>query len=171
MLNSRDQELCLAVNKYRELMIEMEKTLWGCPEAGFQEWKTTRILREAYENLGYSVYAPEDIPGFYVDIDTGRPGPKIMFCGELDALNNPEHPDNVDGYVHACGHHAQCCGVLGLAAALTEPGVLDGLCGSLRLMAVPAKNLPLFDTMVSARVGFLYSFQKIQVLKRLRKTI
>lgn len=140
MLNSRDQELCLAVNKHRTLMIEMEKNLWGCPEAGFQEWKTTRILREAYENLGYSVYAPEDIPGFYVDIDTGRPGPKIMFCGELDALRNPEHPDNVDGYVHACGHHAQCCGVLGLAAALTEPGVLDGLCGSIRLMAVPAEE-------------------------------
>lgn len=140
MLNSRNQKLCVAVDKHRDLIVEMEKTLWGCPEVGFQEWKTTRILRETYEKLGYKVFAPEDIPGFYVDIDTGRPGPRIMFCGELDALRNPEHPDNVDGIVHSCGHHAQCCGVLGVAAALTEPGILDGLCGSIRLMAVPAEE-------------------------------
>ena len=140
MLNDRDQLLISAVDKHRDLIVEMEKTLWGCPEVGFKEWKTTRVLREAYEALGYTVFAPEDIPGFYVDIDTGRPGPKIMFCGELDALRNPNHPENVDGCVHSCGHHAQCCGVLGLAAALTEPGVLDGLCGSIRLMAVPAEE-------------------------------
>ena len=140
MLNSRDQKLIAAVDRHRDLIVDMEKTLWGCPEVGFKEWKTTRILKDAYEKLGYSVFAPEDIPGFYVDIDTGRPGPKVMFCGELDALYIPGHPENVDGYVHACGHHAQCCGVLGVAAALTEPGVLDGLCGSIRLMAVPAEE-------------------------------
>ena len=140
MLNSRDQELIAAVDLHRDLIVDMEKTLWGCPEIGFKEWKTTRILREAYEKLGYTVFAPDDIPGFYVDIDTGKPGPKVMFCGELDALYNPNHPQNVEGYIHACGHHAQCCGVLGLAAALTEPGVLDGLCGSIRLMAVPAEE-------------------------------
>lgn len=140
MLSSRNQKLIAAVDLHRDLIVEMEKTLWGCPEVGFQEWKTTRILREAYEKLGYTVFAPEDIPGFYVDIDTGRPGPKVMFCGELDALRIPGHPANVDGFVHACGHHAQCCGVLGVAAALTEPGVLDGLCGSIRLMAVPAEE-------------------------------
>ncbi|MBE6961662.1 MAG: M20/M25/M40 family metallo-hydrolase [Ruminococcaceae bacterium] len=140
MLSSRDRELIAAVDLHRDLIVEMEKTLWGCPEVGFKEWKTTRILREAYEKLGYTVFAPEDIPGFYVDIDTGRPGPKILFCGELDALRIPAHPENVDGCVHACGHHAQCCGVLGVAAALTEPGVLDGLCGSIRLMAVPAEE-------------------------------
>ena len=145
MLNDRDQLLISAVDKHRDLIVEMEKTLWGCPEVGFREWKTTRVLREAYEKLGYTVFAPEDIPGFYVDIDTGRPGPKIMFCGELDALRNPNHPENVDGCVHSCGHHAQCCGVLGLAAALTEPGVLDGLCGSIRLMAVPAEELVEFE--------------------------
>ena len=116
MLNNRDMQLIAAVDKSRDLIVGMEKTLWGCPEVGFQEWKTTRVLREAYEQLGYTVFAPEDIPGFYVDIDTGRPGPKIMFCGELDALRNPNHPENVDGCVHSCGHHAQCCGVLGLAA-------------------------------------------------------
>ena len=140
MLSNRDMQLIAAVDKYRDLIVGMEKTLWGCPEVGFQEWKTTRVLREAYEQLGYTVFAPEDIPGFYVDIDTGRPGPKIMFCGELDALRNPNHPENVDGCVHSCGHHAQCCGVLGLAAALTEPGILDGLCGSIRLMAIPAEE-------------------------------
>ena len=43
--------------------------------------------------------------------------------------------------VHACGHNAQCAILLGVAAAMKEPGALDGLCGSIRFMAVPAEEL------------------------------
>ena len=39
------------------------------------------------------------------------------------------------------GHNAQCAILLGVAAAMKEPGALDGLCGSIRFMAVPAEEL------------------------------
>ena len=42
---------------------------------------------------------------------------------------------------HCCGHHAQGAALLGVAAALQAPGALEGLCGSIRLMAVPAEEM------------------------------
>ncbi|MBQ7624677.1 MAG: M20/M25/M40 family metallo-hydrolase, partial [Clostridia bacterium] len=99
------------------------------------------------------------IPGFYADIDTGRPGPKILVFGELDGLLIPNHPecDKETGAVHACGHNAQCAALLGLAAALREEGVLDGLCGSVRLCAVPAEE--------GIELGYRRELQKAGVIK------
>ena len=139
-MNPRDSLLMAAVEKQRDLIFAAETEIWTHPELGYKEWETSRYLQSRYEALGYEVHTAGNIPGFYADIDTGRPGPKLLFCGELDALRNSEHPDAVDGIVHACGHHAQSAALLGLAAALKEPGVLDGLCGSIRLMATPAEE-------------------------------
>ena len=74
-------------------------------------------------------------------MDTGRAGPRIAVFGELDALIIPAHPecDPKTGAVHACGHHCQSAALLGVAA-LQAPGVLDGLSGSIRRIAVPAKE-------------------------------
>ncbi len=94
-----------------------------------------------FEDAGYELTYAGNIPGFYTDIDTGRPGPKILIMGEMDALGAPNHFDCTNGNAHACGHHAQCAGLVGAALAFKEPGALDGLCGSIRLMAVPAEEL------------------------------
>lgn len=131
------------INKNRELIFAAEKHIWQNPETGFREWNTSRYLAEAFEELGYELVMAGDIPGFYTDLDTGRPGPKVLIMGELDALICDNHPSaNPETHaVHACGHHAQCAALLGIAAALKEPGAMDGLCGSVRLMAVPAEEM------------------------------
>ena len=63
--------------------------------------------------------------------------------GELDSIICPSHPDSnkETGAVHSCGHNAQTATLLGIAAALTEDGMLDGLCGKIRLCAVPAEEM------------------------------
>ena len=66
--------------------------------------------------------------------------PKLSFS-ELDALPCANHLEAVDGIAHACGHNAQCAAMLGLAGALKEQGVLDELCGSIRLIVVPAEEM------------------------------
>ena len=129
------------VEKHREKILEVERYIWKHPETGFKEWETTRYLAEIFEAAGYELTMAGDIPGFYTDIDTGRPGPKVLILGEMDALVAPGHPENVNGNAHACGHNAQCAALVGTALALKEPGALDGLCGSIRLMAVPAEEL------------------------------
>ncbi|MBE6565380.1 MAG: amidohydrolase [Ruminococcaceae bacterium] len=131
------------VEKHREKILAAERQIWNHPETGYREWKTTKYLEEEFEKLGYTLTKAGNIPGFITDIDTGRPGPKLLIFGEMDSLICLDHPeaDKETGSVHACGHNAQCAALLGLAAALKEEGALDGLCGSIRLCAVPAEEL------------------------------
>ena len=132
-----------AIEKHRNLILETERYIWKHPETGYREYKTSKYLETIFEDLGYDLIRAGDIPGFYTIFDTGRPGPEILIMGELDSLICPNHPesDPKTGYVHACGHNAQCAALVGIAAALKEPGVCDHFCGRIRLCAVPAEEL------------------------------
>ncbi|MCK9479114.1 MAG: amidohydrolase [Firmicutes bacterium] len=130
------------VKKHTDLILEAEQYIWKNPETGYKEWKTSKYMENIFEKLGYSLTRAGDIPGFYTDIDTNRPGPKILILGELDSLICGDHPDAdpATGAVHCCGHNAQCAALVGIAAVLKEKGVLNNLCGSIRLCAVPAEE-------------------------------
>ena len=132
-----------AVDAYQDTILAAERHIWKNPESGYKEWKTHAYLKAKYEELGYVVNEVGNIPGFWMDVDTGRPGPKVVVFGEMDSLIVPTHPecDPETGAVHACGHHCQSAALLGVAAALKAPGALEGLSGSIRLMAVPAEEL------------------------------
>jgi len=136
-------KLVEAVPQFEELMTKAFRFFWENPETGYREWKGHAYLAEQFRALGYELTEAGNIPGFYTDLDTGRPGPTVLILGELDALICKTHPDAdpQTGAVHCCGHACQAAALLGLAAALKEPGVLDGLCGKIRLMAVPAEEL------------------------------
>ena len=129
--------------KHRQLILDTLDYIWANPESGYREWKTHRYLADTFRALGYELTEAGDIPGFYTVLDTGRPGPEVVVFGELDSLIVPTHPDAdpQTGAVHACGHAAQCAALTGIAAALKEPGALDGLSGRIRLCAVPAEEL------------------------------
>ncbi len=130
------------IEKYRRQILEAERRIWFNPEPGYKEWKTHAYLKGIYEGLGYTVREAGNIPGFCVDIETGRPGPRIAVFGELDSLIVPTHPecDKATGAVHSCGHNCQSAALYGVAAALKAPGALDALCGAIRLIAVPAEE-------------------------------
>ena len=130
------------VDKHKQLILDTERYLWKHPQVGYKEWEATEYLVRQYEKMGFQVKTAEGIPGFIADLDTGRPGPKLALIGELDSLMCATHPeaDKRTNAVHACGHHCQSSAVLGCAAALTEPGALDGLCGSIRFVGVPAEE-------------------------------
>ena len=137
------QRIFQSIEKHRELIFEAEQYIRKTPETGYREWKTSAYLEKEFEKLGYDLIKAGNIPGFYTTLDTGRPGPCILVLGELDSLICADHPDAdpLTGAVHACGHHAQCAALLGLAAALKEDGISDDFSGSIRLCAVPAEEL------------------------------
>ena len=147
------------VASQRELMFAAERHIWKHPETGYREWKTHEYLAAEYRKLGYELVEAGNIPGFYTDIDTGKPGPKLLIMGELDSLIVSTHPDcdPETGYVHACGHHCQVSALLGIAAALKQPGAMDNMSGSIRLMAVPAEEL--------IEIGFREELRKQGVIK------
>ena len=146
-MNERQEQLVRNADKNRQLVLDAERWLWAHPQVGFTEWEAHNYLVEKYEALGYELVLAGkipgfgNIPGFYTDIDTGKPGPTLAIFGELDALDIANHPESVNGMTHCCGHHAQSAALLGLAAAFKEPGALDGLCGKIRLIAVPAEEM------------------------------
>ncbi|MBR7183972.1 MAG: amidohydrolase [Clostridia bacterium] len=133
----------MLTDQQKDLILAVERHIWAEPETGFREAKTTAYLRSIFQSLGYAPIMAEGITGFYADLDTGIPGPTIAVMGEMDSLICRSHPDAdpVTGAVHACGHHAQCAMLVGVAAAMRNAGALDGLCGRIRFMAVPAEEL------------------------------
>ena len=132
-----------AVDALRPMICDAGDWLWKHPETGYREVQSSKYLAEQYEALGYKLTYAEGITSFYTVIDTGREGPEVLILGELDSVICPAHPesDPVTGAVHSCGHNAQCAALLGIAAALKEPGMLDRLCGKIMLCAVPAEEL------------------------------
>ncbi len=137
------KKIASAVDKHRDLILAAERYIWQHPETGYKEFKTSAYMAEQFEKLGYQLTYPENLTGFCTEVDTGREGPTLLILGELDSIICPSHPesDPETGAVHSCGHNAQCAGLLGVAAALTEPGIPDGLSGKIRLCAVPAEEL------------------------------
>ena len=140
-MTPRQQQIVKNVDKYREDILDAERWIWQHPEVGYTEWQTNAYLLEKFRSYGYEPVEAGDIPGFYADVDTGRPGPCLAIMGELDALDIANHPESVNGMTHCCGHNCQCAEMVGIAAALKEPGALDGLCGKIRLMLVPAEEM------------------------------
>lgn len=132
-----------AVDKHTQLILDSERYLWKHPETGYREWQSSAYMEKVFTDLGYEITKAENIPGFFTLIDTGREGPTVMILSELDALICRTHPecDPQTGAVHACGHHAQGAAMIGIAAALKEPGVLDRYCGKIKLCVVPAEEL------------------------------
>jgi amidohydrolase len=137
------QNLIKAVEKNRQLILDTERYVWKNPETGYKEYKTSKYMAEQFIKLGYDLTYAEDITGFFTTIDTGKEGPTVLILGELDSIICRNHPDSdpETGAVHSCGHNAQCAGLVGVAAALKEKGVLDELCGKIMLCAVPAEEL------------------------------
>lgn len=137
------KDILQAVENNRSLILEAERYIWNNPETGYREVKTSKYMEEQFEALGYELTRAEGITGFVTVLDTGREGPEIMILGELDSIICPAHPeaDPVTGAVHSCGHNAQCAALLGIAAALKQPGILDKFSGRIRLCAVPAEEL------------------------------
>ena len=137
------KEIIAAVEKHQQRILDAERYIWKHPETGYKEFKTTAYMEKAFRELGYDLNMAEGITGFYTVVDTGRPGPEILVLAELDSVICPEHKDAdpVTGAVHSCGHNTQCAALIGIAAALKEPGILDKFCGKIRLCAVPAEEL------------------------------
>ena len=132
-----------AIEKNKDLILSALDFIWAHPETGYRERMTSEYLAREFERLGYTLTYPDGITGFVTTVDTGREGPEVLVLGELDSVICFDHPEcnKETGAVHSCGHSAQAAALLGIAAALREPGTLARLSGRIRLAAVPAEEL------------------------------
>ncbi|MCG0276514.1 MAG: M20 family metallopeptidase [Thermosediminibacteraceae bacterium] len=100
------------------------------PELGNNEFKASKLLREKISMYGFLVNEIEDLPTAFLARKKGqKPGPRIAFLAEYDAL--PE-------IGHACGHNLIAAASFGAAAAIGALG--EELSGEVMLIGCPAEE-------------------------------
>lgn len=124
-------------------IIERRRFLHAHPEVSFKEKNTHEYLKNYYEKLGMPVKNCGDGYGLIIDIDSGRPGKRLLLRADFDAL--PINEDNDlpfksqnPGVMHACGHDGHTAYLMVLARCLWE--LRDQFSGSVRILHQPAEE-------------------------------
>ncbi|ALM51299.1 M20 metallopeptidase family protein [Halomonas huangheensis] len=113
------------------------------PELKFEERRTSALLAERLEALGYHVTRGIADTGVMAELDTGRPGPVIALRADMDALpiveaNQRAWRSEHEGRMHACGHDGHTAALMLAAEAIIERR--DSLGGHLKLLFQPAEE-------------------------------
>lgn len=130
-LASLQQTIHQTVDDRSSELLELSAYLHRNPEIAFQEFKACDILCETMEKHGFTVdKGCYDIPtAFKARYNSGKPGPRIGFLAEYDAL---------PGVGHACGHNIiAACGV---GAALAVQSVIEKTGGEVLLIGTPGEE-------------------------------
>lgn len=102
------------INSYHDYMVQVRRHLHQYPELSGQEKETVAYLKKEINQLGLPIVDVPNSTGFYVVLDTGRPGKTVGVRTDIDALPIEESENNlkgkrscisqVPGVMHACGH-------------------------------------------------------------------
>ncbi len=113
------------------------------PELSFQEFETTKKIRELLTAANVKIL---DLPletGLVAEVTGAHPGPIIAIRCDIDALPIQEQTDlpyksETDGIMHACGHDFHTTAMLGAAVLLKRREKELG--GSVRIIFQPAEE-------------------------------
>ncbi len=136
-------DLLDAAQSLHDDTIELRRIIHAEPEIGLQLPKTQAKILDALTGLGLDITLGESTTSVVADLDTGKPGPKILLRGDMDALplqedNDFDYRSTVEGAMHACGHDAHVAMLANAARLLSEN--VDSLTGSVRFMFQPGEE-------------------------------
>ncbi|MBC8352043.1 MAG: amidohydrolase [Planctomycetes bacterium] len=140
--NTRKRQICKAIDRRRDDIINIGESIMDAPELGFKETQTAERVMQTFAQVDLAFEDQLALTGVKAVLRGAKPGPTIALMGELDALQVPDHPraDPASGAAHACGHNAQIAGLLGAAMGLSDSGIAEHLAGSVVFFAVPAEE-------------------------------
>ena len=136
------QTVCAQIDRQREEMIQIAKTILHHPELGYKEIKTAALVKETLGKLRLPVREGLAVTGVEGALKGKEPGPTVLVMGELDSVVAKEAPqsDPVTGAAHLCGHHIQVATMLGAAMGLVNAGAAKDLAGTVKFLGVPAEE-------------------------------
>ena len=122
-----------------EELIEWRRDFHMHPEIGFALHRTSKIVAEELEKMGYRVRRGVGKTGVVAEIGEG--GKVIAIRADMDALpiqerNNYEYVSKIPGAMHACGHDSHTAMALGAALLLSK----EKLPGRVRFLFQPCEE-------------------------------
>jgi hippurate hydrolase len=131
-----------AFRKHHDELRAIRHDLHRHPELCFEETRTSAIVADELERLGYDVTTGIAGTGVIGTIRSGQGNRAIAFRADMDALPITEqtglpHASTVPGKMHACGHDGHTTMLLGLARYLAGTRNFDG---TIHLIFQPAEE-------------------------------
>jgi amidohydrolase len=122
-----------------EELIEWRRDFHMHPEIGFELHRTSKIVAEELEKMGYRVKRGVGKTGVVAEIGEG--GKVIAIRADMDALpileqNDHEYVSKNAGAMHACGHDSHTAMALGAALLLSK----EELPGRVRFLFQPCEE-------------------------------
>ena len=135
------------INNHQNQFEEVAIRIWDYAEVGYQEYKSSSLLKEQLLKEGFSIKSNiANIPTAFV-AEYGQGFPVIAILGEFDALpgvaqsSSPfkeSYKDNQAG--HACGHHLFGAGSAWASVAIKEWLLANKQQGTIRFYGTPAEE-------------------------------